>query len=267
MKKSTALSTAVSEESLALLRESYPVETTFQRIMLPRLGLVSQDVTEGKGKAMKVVTEAGTFYTEKQTDELDENDKKIWEKEEIGIGIEGIVLFQRKQLRFYDSSNETYTSSPIYDNDEEVIPLFCNKQEVDRGTPAELKAKEEYQGLSAKGKPISKLEDNRILYVLYNGEVYQMNLRGTSMYAFKKYASTTLPNSVVTAFGSEAKENGSISWSQMTFQVSRQLNQKEANDIIKRVQEIKEAIMAEKGQYAPVATTTERLVAKEVKNF
>lgn len=250
MKKTKELANVLSEEQLAIIRDSYPVEQSVTRMLLPRLAMYSQDVVEGKGKAAKVTSEAGTFYTEHQTDEKDENGKNVWEREEIGTGFEGIIVFQRRQLRFYDSANETYTSSPIYDNDEQIIPLFSNKKEVDRGTPAELKARKQYQGLSAKGKAISKLEENRVLYVLYNDELYQLTLRGTSMFAFMTYARKTLPPSVLTKFGSESKENGSIAWNQMTFEPVRPITQDEGALVQEKMAEMKEAVNAEKAFYS-----------------
>lgn len=245
--KTKAVANVANEETLALLQDSYPVEQGPSRISLPRLGLVSQDKTEGKGKSLHVVSEAGTFFTEKQTEEEDADGKKIWEKTEIGTTIEGIILYQRKQLKMYDQATEEFTSSPIYDNDDEVVPLWCNKAEVAKGTPAELKAK--YQYVDDSGKTKSKLEDNRILYVLYDGEIYQMNLRGSSMYSFLTYARKTLPPSVITTFSSEAKEKGSIAWNQMTFAATRKLNQTEAEEVLAKVQEIKTAIRLEKSQY------------------
>lgn len=249
-KESKELSTKVDEQMLAELKASYPVEATFNRILLPRLGLVSQDVTEGKGKSMKVVTEAGTFYIETQTEELDENGKKKWERTEIGTELDAIILFERKQLRFYDSSTETYTSSPIYDTDDQVIPLFKDKAEIDRGTPAELRSRAQYQGVSAKGKPMSKLEENRILYVLVDDTVYQLNLRGTSMYAFMTYKRTVVPNTVVTHLSSDAQANGSIAWNQMAFEVNRPITAAEARIVIGHINEIKGSIEAEKQFYA-----------------
>jgi len=248
------ITTVVSADVLAQLKESYPIEESFHRLLLPRLGLRSQDVREGKGKAMKVTEEAGTFYIERQTDELNENDKKIWKKEEIGTQVEIIILYHRKQLRFYDSSNEIYTSSPIYDTNDQVIPLFCNKVEVDRGTPDELKSRPIYQGISAKGKPISKLEENRILYALYKNEMFQVSLRGTSMYAFLSYARTVLPPTVVTSCSSEAREQGTINWNQMTFLKSRDIDAKEAEEVLGRVAEIKTAIESEKNYYGKINT-------------
>lgn len=262
-----------SAELLAQLGGEFPADAGFNRIMLPRLALVSQDVMEGKGKAMKVVTEAGTFYTEVQSENEVKGDDgkmyKLWEKTEIGNEIEAIVLFQRKQLRFYDSNAEVYTSSPIYDSVDEVVPLFCQKAEVARGTPAELQARKEFQGVTAAGKPTSKLEENKILYVLYEGEVYQMSLRGTSMYAFKTYAKTTMPNTVVTIFNSEPKEKGTTKWNQMTFKAKRSLSTAEAKDAIAKIAEIKAAIVGEKSQYAAAAprSSGNAAVDKEVNNF
>lgn len=276
VRPSTAVAKEVNEETLALLADSYPVEQGMNRILLPRLGLVSQDKTEevrnpktGK-KEIKVITEAGTFYIEHQTDEVDENGKKVWNREELGGSLEGIILFQRKQLKMYDEKTELYTSSPIYDRDDEVLPLFCDKSEVARGTPAELKAG--YQFTDDNGKQKSKLEDNRILYVEYNGEVFQMNLRGSSMYSFLTYARKTLPNAVVTEFSSEAKEKGTINWNQMTFTPKRKLTQKEAEVVVEKCQEIKGAINAEKAQYASNTIDVEVIknreqAEKDFKNF
>ncbi len=252
MKKTTALVNVASEESLALLRESFPAEQGFTRAFLPRLGMYSQDKFEGKGKAAKLIQEAGMFFTEKQGEEEDENGKKIWEKNEFGTELEGIIVYQRKQLRYYDSANETYTSSPVYDDANDIVPLFCNKQEVARGTAAELKARPEYQEVKD-GKTKSKLEDNKILYVLYDGEIYQMNLRGSSMYSYLSYAKLGNPSINVTAFNSEPQEKGQIAWNKMTFVKVRTLNQDEAEEVLAKRQEIIEGIMQEKQYFASIS--------------
>lgn len=246
-KDNKALSTQLNEETELALRESYPIEAGTNRIILPRLGMVSQDKVEGKGKAMKVITEAGTFYVEKQTDEENEEGKKVWSHAEIGDSIEGIILFQRKQLRMYDEKTELFTSSPIYDNDEEVLPLFCNKAEVGRGTPAELKA--EYQYTDQDGKSKSRLEDNRVLYVEHKGEIYQMTLRGSSMYSFMTYARKVVPPTVITVFSSEFKEKGTIAWNQMTFSAKRKLTQTEAEATMDKIGEIRNAVKLERAQF------------------
>jgi hypothetical protein len=242
--KTKAVSTVVSQEVLAQLQESYPVEQGTNRISLPRISYVSQDKTEGKGKAMKVVTEAGTFFTEEQTDELDENGKKLWEKSEIGTELDAIIFYQRKQLKMYDEATEKYTSSGVYDSDTETVKLWCDKKEVASGTPEELKKKYKYTDKAGKEK--SALEENRLLYVLMNEKVYQLTLRGSSMYSFLSYRKNVLPVGVVTHISSEPKEKGDIQWNQMTFTVVRPINADEATDILEKVSALKFAIGAEK---------------------
>jgi hypothetical protein len=247
--KGKEVMTLPSEEALAQLRQSYPTEPAMNRVLLPRLSMVSQDVMEGKGRSKKVVTEAGTFFFETQGEEVNEETKqKEWEKEEIGDSVEGIILYQRKQLKYYDKDANKYTSSPVYDADDEVVPLFLDRKEVDRGTPKELKAK--YPGKSSKGKTISLLEETRVLYVLVGETVYQLNLRGTSMYAFLTYARKVTPPAVVTNFSSEPKENGTTEWNQMTFDVVRSVSAEEIKDVQERIDNIRHSITAEKEFYA-----------------
>src|ERR1035437_10194958 len=120
MKKSQEVA-VVDPQMLAERKDMHPTETgNFTRISLPRIGFASQDVVEGKGKASKVTTEAGTFFIEKQTEETDAEGKKIWSKEEIGKEWEGIILYHRYQLSFYDEAKEEYSSTPVYDSQDEV---------------------------------------------------------------------------------------------------------------------------------------------------
>ena len=249
-----------SAEALQALSNSFPVEQSFSRIMLPRLTFKSQNVTEGKGKNMKVVIEAGSFIEERETDELNDDGKKVWSKDDIGTSIEGTIVYQRKQLRYFDETTEEFTSSPVYDHDDEIVPLFCNKVEKHRGTPAELKALYQYTGKDGKVK--SNLEDNRILFVLKDGELFQLNLRGSSMYAFMKFSretkGTPIP-ALLLSFKSQPMEKGSIEWNQMTFTVVRQLNADEVTTVLGHISEIRDSITAEKAYFAnqnatPVAT-------------
>ena len=250
MKNSKELVSGVLEA----IKNEYPQDARIQRIMLPRLSMVSQDVTAEKKnsktgkKEIQIITEAGTFLTEVQTDKIDpDTEKKIWEKTEIGNEIDVIILYQRKQLRYYDKSTEKFTSSPVYDTNDEVLPLFCDGKEIDRGIPADLKVK--YPGVTAKGRPKSNLEETKVLYVSYKGNPYQLNLRGTSMYAFQDYARNVVPPTAVTTLNSENKDNGGITWNQMTFKVKRQLTEDEADKSLAYIRDVKSVIMAEKAQY------------------
>ena len=248
-KEETALTVSAPAEVLAVIGDSFPVERGFNKMFFPRLGFYSQDQVEGKGKAMKVTTEAGTFYLENQTDEVDpETGKRKWSKTEIGTEVEGIILYFRKQLKYYDGTS--FTSSPIYDTEDEVIPLFKDKAQVDKGTPEELRKREIYQGKTAAGKPTSKLEENKVLYILIDGQTYQMNVRGGSMYAFGAYKRLVMPPTVVTKITSESKENGAIAWNQMLFTSVRTITAEEAKKVQDQIDNIRTNVMAEKLAFA-----------------
>ena len=258
--------TVASEEMLAELKAGFPIEEGFNRIQIPRIGMFSQDQTEegkdAKGKKqIQVISEAGTFYLDQPTDEENEDGKKIWKKTDIGTEIEGIIIFQRKQLKYYNAETGEFASSAVYDNPDDVIPLFQNGAEIGRGTPAELKAMEEFEGsgkFDKDGNEKSLLEDNRILYVLYDGELYQMNLRGTSMYSWMSYARKVIAPGVVTVMNSIAKENGAIKWNQMTFKKDRTVSAKEFALIKEKQTEITDAIAQEKAFYASKAAASEK---------
>jgi hypothetical protein len=250
MKKENKELAIVSSEALAELKEMYPTEQgNFTRISLPRIGFASQDVVEGKGKASKVTVEAGTFFIEKQTEETDAEGKKIWSKEEIGKEIEGIILYHRYQLSFYDEAKEEYSSTPVYDSQDEILPLFCAKKQIAKGTPKELKAL--YKFVGEDGKEKSKLKDNRIVYVLMKDELYQLNLHGSSMYSFMKYGRTVVPPAVITKFTSEPQVKGKIEWNMMMFTA---IGPTDVSLTLGKVKEIKLAIQLEKGVQAEVAT-------------
>lgn len=259
--KTTAVTVAPSEEKLALLKSEFPQEEGFTKTIYPRLGMYSQDVTEEvrnpktNKKEIKLITEAGTFYIERQSEEAGEDGKKEWTKEEIGTEVEATIVFQRKQLRHYNESTEEYTSSPVFDSMEEVVPLFRDKKEIARGTPAELKARPEFEVVK-EGKTKSALEDNRILYVLYEGEIYQMNLRGSSMFSFMSYARGATPPAVLTKFSSESMEKGDIAWNKMTFETVRNLSDAEVDIVLENIETIKTLIAEEKQFYA--AKNTEK---------
>lgn len=247
MKKSQEVAAVLTDEQAAALLAEMPVESSFVRTQLPRLGMVSQDKFEGKGKNAVLVEEAGTFFTEVQTNEADEAGKKTWEKTELGTEIDGVILFQRKQLRYYDEGTQEYTSSPIYDSNEELVPLFKNRVKVATDTPENLK--KSYPGLTRAGKPTSKLNEDRILYVMHGEVLYQVNLHGSSMYAFLDYSRKNAVPTVVTTFNSTPEKNGSTEWNKMSFKVSRRITPEEAHVVLAKVKEIKDGIAAEKAYF------------------
>ena len=259
-KEKTSL-TVVSQEELSLL-DGFFVQEGYKKTSFPRISFTSQDKTEGKGKTLHVVTEAGTFFTVRPTDELNEDGKSVWEKKDLGKQIELHIIFERRQLRMYDSATEKFTSSPIYDNATDIVPLFCDKQQVDKGTPAELQAKYMTK-TTAKGKPKSALEEERVLYVILDGVTYSMNIRGTSMYQFLSYKKSINPAKVITVITSEEKSSGQVSWNQMNFTALRPINKEEYDMVISTVRDLANGIVEEKAYFnKEEPAQTERAEAK-----
>lgn len=236
-----------NEQALAELNDLFPREQNqFTRISLPRLSFVSQDVTEGKGKTLKVITEAGSFIKETPTEEVDENGKKVWQKEDLGKSIQATILYYRYQLSMYDESSEAFFSTPVFDKNTEVLPLFSKGKKVAEGTPAELKKLYEFVDTKDK-KTKSKLRENRVLYVLYEGELYQMTLHGSSMYSFIDYKKNIVLPAVLSKISSTEEEKGSTQWNKASFETISKLDNEELSKNIQSIKEIITAIQAEKG--------------------
>jgi hypothetical protein len=210
----------LTPEQLEVLNSSYPVADESSKQSYPRFGMLAKDITEesgtGKNKKITVVEAAGTFYTEKDEGEVnEETGKKVWTKTFIEESPEVVIAFHRKQLRYYDQGLDKFISSPIYDDKEQILPLYLDKRVIARGTPAELQAK--YPKMTVKGKPGSNLKEETILYVLYKGELYQSNLSQSSKWSFLDYRRKLNPSTVVTQLGSVEETNGSNTYSKMTF--------------------------------------------------
>lgn len=258
----------LSEEQLALLNDSYPIEESSNRLTLPRFGMLSKDIVEesgtGKNKKIKVIQPAGTFFTEKDTGEVDEDGKKVWTKtfiediEEVDV----IIAYHRRQLRKFDSSLEKYISSPVFDNAEQVIPLYLDKQVIKRGTQAELQAL--YPALTQKGKHTSDLKEECILYVVYEGELYQMNLSQSSKWEFKTYARGFNPSTVITTLGSVEDTFGTNVYRKVTFTKGRQINSDEFNTVIESQTAIKEVVESDSKMYLPAGGSNDSEVEKEM---
>lgn len=220
----------INEEQLAILKESYPVTVDENRLTLPRFGMLSKDIVKesgtGKNKKITVLQAAGTFFTERDLGEVNEEGKKVWTKKWIeDETVDVIIAFHRRQLRKYDSSLEKFISSPIFDNGEQVIPLYLDRQIIKRGTQKFLQSC--YPALTQKGKPTSDLKEETILYVVYDGELYQANISQSSKWEFKTYAKSVNPSSVVTTLGSVEETFGKNTYRKMTFTQKRLIDSDE----------------------------------------
>ena len=220
----------ISEDQLAILNESYPVSEDDSRPSLPRFSMLSKDITEesgtGKNKKIRVIQSSGTFFTESDKGEVNDEGKKVWTKEFIeGETVEVIIPFHRKQLRLYDASLEKFISTPIFDNSEQVVPLYLDKQVIKRGTQKELQAL--YPAMTQKGKPSSKLKEQVILYVIYKDILHQTILSVSSGFMFRNYKKTVNPSTVITTLGSIEETFGDNTYRKMTFINKRIIDTKE----------------------------------------
>lgn len=242
------LTTELQGESLL------PKENTFVRRTFPRISFVSQDVTEGKGKSMKVVTEAGTFFTERPTDETDDKGKKIWEKKEIGKELQAVIFFTRKKLSYYDQAAGKFVNSSYFDQDTDMVPLWSDGKEIAKGNKKELQAP--YVFTKEDGKQSCKLAENKILYVWYEGEVYELTVKGTSMYEYSAYYKqwNGEPNKNLTLISSIECENGSTLWNKTTYSRVRQLTQDEWDVTRELAAEMLHGIADEKAYFNSINT-------------
>jgi hypothetical protein len=243
MKKTTD---KISEEQLAILNSAYPVQEETARLTLPRLGMLSKDIVSesGSGKNKKIVVEqaAGTFYTEEDLGEVDpESGKKVWSKTFIdGEEISVIINFHRYQLRKFDSSLGKFISSAIYDSADQMIPLFLDKQVIKRGTEEQLQSM--YPALTAKGKKSSDLKKEVILYVTYDGTLYQMNLSQSSKWTFMDYKKGVNPSTVVTTMSTIEDTFGTNTFRKLTFTKGRMIDSDEFEMVVENQSTLKEVV-------------------------
>lgn len=235
----------ITQEQLAVLDNAFPVMNESNRVSYPRLGMLSKDIISetGSGKSKKIVVEqsAGTFYTECDEGEVSEQGKKIWTKTFIDAEtIDLNIIFARRQLRKYDSSLEKFISSPIFDNADQIICLYLDKQVIKRGTQAQLQSM--YPALTQKGKPTSDLKEETILYVVYNGTTYQMNLSQSSKWSFKDYSKSVNPSTVVTTLGSSEETFGTNTYRKVTFTKGRSITSDEFELVNENQTTLKEVV-------------------------
>lgn len=235
-----------------MLNASYPVSEESNRLTLPRFGMLSKDIIEtsgtGKAKKIKILEAAGTFFTESDEGEVNDEGKKVWTKKFLdGKTVDVIIAFHRRQLRKFDSSLEKFISSPIFDNADQVIPLFLDKQQIHKGTQAQLQAL--YPALTQKGKPTSDLKEETILYVILDGVLYQSNISQSSKWEFKTYAKSVNPSTVITTISSIEDTFGENTFCKMTFKTNRLIDSDEFETVNENQTLLKETVESDKRFY------------------
>ena len=259
----------LTEEQLAVLNESFPVGDEQPRLLLPRFGMLAKDITEetgtGKNKKTTVLQSAGTFYTETDKGEVDEKGKKVWTKDFMDEQTVDVnIVYFRYQLKYYDQGLKKFISTPVYDNAEQVLPLYLEKKVIKRGTEKELQAM--YPKLTQKGKPSSDLKKLTILYVMYNGELHQFNLSTSSGWEFSSYKQKVNPSTVVTTLSSTEETFGINTFSKTMFNVARPISADEFNTVSENQAKVKETAEAD-SKFLLGAGTDEEEAEEEFKKF
>lgn len=236
-KKETSL--ALTEEELSILSESYPVIENEGRQTFPRMGVLADDLVEetgtGKNKKIIVLQPAGTFFTSKDLGETDETGKKIWTAEYLDETIDVVITFHRYQLKIYDKGLKKYISSQIYDQPNQYLSLYLDKQVIKKGVEKDLQAL--YPERTTKGKMTTGLKKQIILYVVYNEEMYQFDTNQTSQWSFRDYQKTVEVPKVVTTMGSTGEMAGTTKFRKLNFKNLRPISRTEFN-LVKDGQEM-----------------------------
>lgn len=257
----------IDEKELATLNEAFPVVESTNRLLLPRFGMLSKDIVaesgSGKSKKIKVVEASGTFFTE--VGNGDDMEKTFLEGEEKDI----IIVFHRKQLKYYDKGLEQFISSPVFDTDEQIIPLYLDKRVIARGTRQELQ--DLYPALTQKGKKTSDLKEHKVLYVIFEDTFYQMSLSISSGWSFGKYAQTfrdgQSPATVVTSVGSTEETAGSNTYRKMDFNSKRAITASELELVKENQLLIKEVSKSTQEFYLSESTKSIESADEKLKNF
>lgn len=244
--------------ALEALKASYPqhTEDSYVKVVLPQIRFKAKAVLDDAQE--NVVLKAGTFVLVKRSEEKDEHDKYTYEETPIGTSVTADVLYERYRLSYYDSANNAYVSSPVFDDTKEVVKLFSNGKEYASGTVAELQAMPEFV-IEEDGKKKMKLQLQKVLYMVYEGALHEMTLSLSNSFVWRKYKQSTMVPLVHTIFDSSKTEHGGNKYNEMTFTAGDYLTEEEATANLALVNEIKNGIDAEKAffgqaQNAPAMT-------------
>ena len=247
----------ISEGSaLEALKASYPqhAEDNYVKNNLPQIRFKAKAVLDDEDK---VVTKAGTFVTVVRSEEK-VDDKYEYTENVLGADITVDVLYERYKLNYYNSGDNAYVSSPVFDNKEEVVKLFSGGKEIASGTVAELQG----QYLIEKdGKKKSELQLLKVLYVLYNGDVHEMTLSLGNGYAWRKYKQETMVPVVHTKIASKKTEHGGNKYNEMTFTAGEYLTEEEAVRNLAIVEDIRKGIAEEKAFYGQAVAEQQAMTA------
>lgn len=241
------------------LRESYPQHAgdDYQKTFLPQIRFKAKAVLDDNDV---VVTKAGTFVNVIRDEEKNADGKYEYTEEAIGTSLKDVsVVFERYRLSFYDAPDNSYISSPLFDDkDNEVVKLFGGGKEIASGTVKELQ--EPYM-VEENGKRRSALKLQKVLYVVVDGVLHEMALSVGNGFAWSNFKRTCEVSLVKFTIDSKKTEYGGNKYNEMTFTVGDYLTEEEALANLKLIQDIKASIAAEKAYYGQVTATAPAMTA------
>ena len=257
MSKNNEIVTIEAGSALDRLRNAYPqhAEDSYVKTVLPQITFKAKAVLDESGE--KVAIKAGTFMGKVRSE--DQKDGKYeYTETPLGTSININVLFERYKLSYYDSANEAYVSSPIFDSKEEIIKLFSAGKLVASGTVAELQSLPEYI-VEEDGKKKCKLQLQKVLYVFHDSVVKELTMSLGNGYAWRKFKQENIVPAIHIEVDSKKTENGGNKYNEMTFKNTGWLTEEEAQRNLNLVEDIKNGIKAEKEFYGQAQTPTESM--------
>jgi len=242
--------------ALEALKNSYPqhAEDNYVKTNLPQIRFKAKAVLDDDDK---VVTKAGTFVRVTRSEEK-VDDKYEYTETPIGLDMTVDILYERYKLNYYNSGDNAYVSSPIFDNKDEVVKLFSGGKEIASGTVAELQGQ---YIVEKDGKKRSELQLLKVLYVLFEGEVYEMTLSLGNGFTYRKYKQENIVPIVHTKITSKKTEHGGNKYNEMVFTAGEYLTEEEAQSNLKIVDDIKKGIADEKAFYGQASVEQQAMTA------
>ena len=235
--------------ALDALRAAYPQDAadSYEKKFIPQLRFRAKTVLDDDDK---VKHKAGTFLKIERSEEQNAEGKYDYTETDLGLKITGDVIYARYRLSMYDAANDTYVSTPIFDDkNNEVVKLFSGGSEIASGTKDELQAMYKYE---EDGKKKDKLKLQKVLYVLIDGVLHELALGTGNMYRYADYLRSLKPlepSLVHTEFTSEKTEYGGNKYNQLVFKNVGALTEEEAVANVEVVKDLIKGIQAEKAYY------------------
>ena len=250
---SQELSTNTGNEALDRLRQNYPqhVEDNYEKVVLPQIRFKAKAVLDDDDK---VVTKAGTFVKVVRSEEQNAEGKYDYNEDVIGQSLAVNVLYERYKLTYYDSADNSYVQSPVFDEKTDVTKLFQNGKEIASGTSAELQALPQF-AFEEDGKKKSRLQLLKVLYVYYDGALHETTLSRGNGYGFSNWKRDLrnkegkVPAEVELKITSQKTEHGGNKYNEMVFTTGDTLSNEDLTRNADLIEEMRQSIAAEKAFY------------------